>query len=584
MKYLGIILFAVAAFATANGLAKGPENGARSPKPQWMKNAVIYEANLRQGTKTRDLKGMQLQIPRLKDLGVDIIWLMPIHPISEKNRKGTLGSYYAVKDYKAVNPEFGTMEDLKEFVRTAHTHGIKVILDEVCNHTGCDNAWVTEHPEYYARNEKGEMFGPFDWTDTYKLDYSNPATRAAMIDVLKFWIREADIDGYRCDVAGEVPTDFWEEARPQLQAIKPVFMLAESSTPSLMRKAFDADYAWPMKDVFNAIAATKGVNKYAEEKKLNLPQMTAADIPALIKRQKTEYPRGSVHMNMITNHDLNSWEGTEFERFGPATGAFAVLSYTLPGMPMIYTGQEVGFDHAFAFFEHDSIQPDYTENEFTAFYRIMNALKHHNTALGTDERIENTNFISTYDPDVLTFTRQNGKDKIFVTVNLSNTVSPLSFGRREPYLVGLRDIFSGEEAALPKMLQPWQYIILSTPYDGMTPPPAISTEHTTSLSGSYRVKATTRDSGARLRELAHARSGHTPAYKATSETAAAAAATSDAYSVSSTNDVAASVGTSAGKSTAGFGGFNLAKPDTIRKPVKNIRKASAEPKFRHVSK
>ena len=177
---------------------------------------------------------------------------MPIHPISEKNRKGTLGSYYAVKDYKAVNPEFGTMEDLKEFVRTAHTHGIKVILDEVCNHTGCDNAWVTEHPEYYARNEKGEMFGPFDWTDTYKLDYSNPATRVAMIDVLKFWIREADIDGYRCDVAGEVPTDFWEEARPQLQAIKPVFMLAESSTPSLMSKAFDADYAWPMKDVFNA--------------------------------------------------------------------------------------------------------------------------------------------------------------------------------------------------------------------------------------------------------------------------------------------------------------------------------------------
>ena len=159
---------------------------ASSPRPDWMDQAVIYEANLRQGTSTRDLKGLQRELPRLRDLGVDIVWLMPIHPISEKNRKGTLGSYYAVKDYKGVNPEFGTFEDLKEFVSTAHNLGMKVILDEVCNHTGCDNAWVTEHPEYYARNEKGEMYGPFDWTDTYKLDYSNPATRAAMADALLF--------------------------------------------------------------------------------------------------------------------------------------------------------------------------------------------------------------------------------------------------------------------------------------------------------------------------------------------------------------------------------------------------------------
>ena len=427
-----------------------------------MENAVIYEANLRQGTASRDLKGLQRELPRLKDLGVDIVWLMPIHPISEKNRKGGLGSYYAVKDYKAVNPEFGTMEDFKEFVRTAHAHGMKVILDEVCNHTGCDNAWVTEHPEYYARNEKGEMFGPFDWTDTYKLDYSNPATRAAMIDALKFWIKEADIDGYRCDVAGEVPTDFWEEARPQLQAIKPVFMLAESSTPSLMRKAFDADYAWPMKDVFNAIAATKGVNKYAEEKKLNLPKMTAADIPALIERQKTEYPRGSVHMNMITNHDLNSWEGTEFERFGPATGTFAVLSYTLPGMPMLYTGQEVGFNHALEFFEQDPVQPDYTANEFTTFYEILNSLKHNNTALNANEPIERTNFIQSVDEDVLTFTRQNGKDKIVVIANLSDKSSRVHYLRREPYVVGLTNLFTGEAAALPKTLAPWQYVVFTS--------------------------------------------------------------------------------------------------------------------------
>lgn len=462
MRYIVCGLIMAAMMAASAGLAKTHKIGALSPKPKWMENAVIYEANLRQGTASHDLKGLQRELPRLKDLGVDIVWLMPIHPISEKNRKGGLGSYYAVKDYKAVNPEFGTMEDFKEFVRTAHAHGMKVILDEVCNHTGCDNAWVTEHPEYYARNEKGEMFGPFDWTDTYKLDYSNPATRAAMIDALKFWIKEADIDGYRCDVAGEVPTDFWEEARPQLQAIKPVFMLAESSTPSLMRKAFDADYAWPMKDVFNAIAATKGVNKYAEEKKLNLPKMTAADIPALIERQKTEYPRGSVHMNMITNHDLNSWEGTEFERFGPATGTFAVLSYTLPGMPMLYTGQEVGFNHAFEFFEQDPVQPDYTANEFTTFYEILNSLKHNNTALNANEPIERTNFIQSVDEDVLTFTRQNGKDKIVVIANLSDKSSRVHYLRREPYVVGLTNLFTGEAAALPKTLAPWQYVVFTS--------------------------------------------------------------------------------------------------------------------------
>ncbi len=229
-----------------------------------------------------------------------------------------------------------------------------------------------------------------------------------------------------------------------------------------MRKAFDADYAWPMKDVFNAIAATKGVNKYAEEKKLNLPKMTAADIPALIERQKTEYPRGSVHMNMITNHDLSSWEGTEFERFGPATGTFAVLSYTLPGMPMLYTGQEVGFNHAFEFFEQDPVQPDYTANEFTTFYEILNSLKHNNTALNANEPIERTNFIQSVDEDVLTFTRQNGKDKIVVIANLSDKSSRVHYLRREPYVVGLTNLFTGEAAALPKTLAPWQYVVFTS--------------------------------------------------------------------------------------------------------------------------
>lgn len=437
---------------------------AESPAPEWMNNAVIYEANLRQGTPTRDLKGLQLQLPRLKDLGVDIVWLMPIHPISEKERKGKLGSYYAVKDYKAVNPEFGDMQDLKEFVRTAHTYGIKVILDEVCNHTGADHAWVTEHPEYYALDKNGKMYGPYDWTDVYKLDYSNPATRAAMSDVLEFWVREADIDGYRCDVAGEVPTSFWNEVRPRLQAIKPVFMLAEASKPELLLKAFDADYAWPMKDVFNAIAATKGVNSWAMAKNEKRPKMNAQDIPALLERQKKEYPQGAVHVQMITNHDLNSWEGTEFDRYGAGTGAFAVLSYTLPGMPMLYTGQEVGFNHAFEFFDRDTVMPSTVNNEFTTFYERLNALRHTNKALAAHAPVANTYFTKALSEDILTMTRiAPDGDKVVVIVNLSNEPVKLDYGKNtKPVVKDLVNVFTGEPASLTAELKPWQYLLFST--------------------------------------------------------------------------------------------------------------------------
>ncbi len=466
MKFRNALALALAACCLIPAsAAKKQENlghvKAESPSPEWLESAVIYEANLRQGTPTRDLKGLQRQLPRLRDLGVDVVWLMPIHPISKAERKGTFGSYYAVQDYKEVNPEFGNLHDLQEFVRTAHAYGMKVILDEVCNHTGADNAWVTEHPDWYARNEKGEMYGPYDWTDVYKLDYTNPETRAAMIDALSFWITEADIDGYRCDVAGEVQTDFWEEARPKLQALKPVMMLAEASKPELLVKAFDIDYAWPMKDVFNAIAATKGVNEWAAKKGEKRPAMTAQDIPALLEKQKKEYPEGAVHMNMITNHDLNSWEGTEFDRFGPATGAFAVLSYTLPGAPMMYTGQETGFNHAFEFFEQDSIQPSLDNNEFTVFYETLNSLKHHKKALRTKAPIK---FIKTSNPDVLVFTRtaEDNSDTVSVIVNLSNEEVEFKLDPENVIdVAGAIDYFGAGPAVIPGRLKPWQYVVIT---------------------------------------------------------------------------------------------------------------------------
>lgn len=436
---------------------------AEAPAPDWMANAVIYEANLRQGTPERNLKGLQKELPRLRDLGVNIIWLMPIHPISEKERKGELGSYYAVKDYKAVNPEFGTMEDFKEFVKAAHDLGLKVILDEVCNHTGADNVWVTEHPEYYAKDRKGKMISPYDWTDVYQLDYSNKGTREAMTDALKFWIQEADIDGYRCDVAGMVPTDYWEEVVPQLRAIKPIFMLAEADKPELLEKAFNADYAWPMKDVFNAIAATQGVNKYALENNKQYPVTVASAIFDLLDRQAKEYPAGSIHMNMVTNHDLNSWEGTEFERYGKGLEAFAILSYTLPGMPMMYTGQEVGFDHPFEFFVQDKNIPNYKKNSFTEFYQRLNALKATHSALNAGNPEGEMIQYPVLNQHVIAFSRTAPGDQVVVVTNLSGDEQMLTIPDEAPNLDNMIDYFTGAPAQMPVILEPWETFVFVTP-------------------------------------------------------------------------------------------------------------------------
>ena len=453
---------AAALIASAALLPSLPAMGA-VPAPDWINNAVIYEANLRQGTPERNLKGLQKELPRLKDLGVDIVWLMPIHPISEKNRKGELGSYYAVKDYKAVNPEFGTFEDLKEFVEVAHNNGIKVILDEVCNHTGADNAWVTEHPEYYAKDADGNFISPFDWTDVYKLDYSNPATRAAMTDALKFWVEEADIDGYRMDVAFQVPTDYWEEVIPQLRAIKPVFMLAEASEPSLLVNAFNADYAWPMKDVFNAIAFTQGVNEYAVKEGKTYEPTAATAIFDLLNKQEKEYPAGAIHMNMVTNHDLNSWEGTEFERYGNGLHAFAILSYTLPGMPMMYTGQEVGFNHPFEFFVQDPVIPDYTSNDFTTFYEMLNALKETHQALNVNNPLGEMTQYPAVSQNIAAFSRTAPGDNVTVIANLSSQRDQLTFPDLSPNLDGMINYFTGAPAQLPEQLEPWQTLVFVTP-------------------------------------------------------------------------------------------------------------------------
>ena len=434
--------------------------------PEWSRDAVIYEVNLRQYTPTGKVADFAKELPRLKELGVDILWFMPIHPISEKNRKGELGSYYAVKDYKGFNPEYGTIDEFKAMVDQAHKLGMKVILDWVPNHTGCDNAWVTEHPEWFSRNEQGEMYGPFDWTDVYELNYDNREMRAAMVDAFKFWLTEIGVDGFRCDVAMEVPTDFWNETRPQLQAVKPdLFMLAEASVPELHIDAFNMGYNWPMKDLFSEIAATAGQYTFKKEGEpmKTFPIKHAVAIDSLLADQAANYPSDTYLMNMITNHDLNSWEGTEFDRLGNLNQAFAVLSYTLPGMPLIYTGQETGMNRAFEFFKKDEAPAWEPHNEYFTFYQTLNNLKHSNKALRAGDQGGKMLRYPTMSNDVYVFSREAQGDKVVVMVNLGAKTADVTYTGTAPAQATNINIFTGKAENHPNSLAPGEYRVFINP-------------------------------------------------------------------------------------------------------------------------
>ncbi|MFO7723570.1 MAG: alpha-amylase family glycosyl hydrolase [Bacteroidales bacterium] len=305
MKYSNLsILALIAVLMTACNINKNKEETMNEGRGHevWSKDAVIYEVNIRQYTEEGTFNAFLPHIPRLKEMGVDILWLMPVHPVGVLNRKGSLGSYYAVRDYRGVNPEFGTMDDLKNLVQQAHALGMKVILDWVANHTAWDHVWTETNPEYFEKDKKGGFISPYDWTDVIALDYSNDAMRDSMIEALKFWVRVADVDGYRCDVAGMVPTDFWDDARKALEEIKPVFMLAEDEdNPDLLREAFDMNYTWKVHHLMTRIV--KG-------------ESPASEFWTHFAWNDSVFNPGVYRMNFITNHDENSWNGTEFERMG----------------------------------------------------------------------------------------------------------------------------------------------------------------------------------------------------------------------------------------------------------------------------
>ncbi len=392
-KTLFIILSAILAFSCC-----------QVPEQQPLENSVVYEMNVRQYTPEGTFAAAQQQLPRLKELGIDIIWLMPIHPIGVKERKGSLGSYYAISDYMEINPEFGTMEDFENFLAEAHRLGLRVVLDCVANHTSPDAKWINEQPaDWYMRDSLGNTVVNYDWTDIAELNYDNPDVRAAMADQMRFWM-EKGIDGFRCDMACEVPYEFWQETIADFRAGYPgMYMLAEGQDPRLHTiSGFDASYAWEMHHVLNAIA--KG------EK--NVPELLAQ-----IERDAELFPADAIRLLFTSNHDENSWAGTEFERMGDAVKVMAVLTFTLPnGQPLIYTGQEMGRNKRFEYFEKDPI-PAWEENEYTDFYKELIRIRHDNPALAAGGKGGKFEVVSAED-STLVFTRTLPDNKVTVKVEL----------------------------------------------------------------------------------------------------------------------------------------------------------------------
>jgi glycosidase len=456
IKFLPFLLIPVTVFIS--GCESQPEKVVNnepvtlSKNPEWAKDAVIYEVNTRQFTEEGTFAAFASHLPRLKELGVDILWFMPIHPIGEENRKGSLGSYYSIKDYTAVNPEFGSMADFKALVELAHEMGFKVILDWVANHTAFDHEWVTTHPQWYNRDENGEIVSPYDWTDVADLNYNdNPELWDAMIGEMKFWVSEANIDGFRCDVAGMVPVEFWDRARKELDEIKPVFMLAEDEgVPELTKYAFGANYGWEVHHIFNKMA--KGEN-------------TIDDLWAYLKKNDSIFEPDVFRMTFTSNHDENSWNGTVFERLGDGAKAFAVLTYTIPGFPLIYNGQEAGLDKRLEFFEKDQIDWESPNaEEFSALYTKLNKAKSENPALwnaGHGGKIEK---IDINVPDkVLAFSREKDDNKVSVYINMTAEPQNVIVTNKWDYGT-FTDLISGSELLIRGTtafeIPAWGYYVL----------------------------------------------------------------------------------------------------------------------------
>jgi glycosidase len=380
-----------------------------------IKDSVIYEVNIRQYSESGTFEDFTKDIHKLKDLGVKIIWLMPIHPISETKRKGTLGSYYSISNYKEINPEFGNKDDFDKLISEAHKNEMYVILDWVANHTGWDHHWIKTNPEYYTKNSEGEITDPINpstgeswgWTDVADLNFDNMDMQEEMIKAMEYWVKEHNIDGYRLDAAHSCPPSFWRKSIERVNGIKKVIMLAESDGYHTggfeLIELFDMSYNWSGHHVLN--------NIYKKENNSN-------DLKENILRNIKDYSSEHILMNFTSNHDENTWAGTVFDRYGNGAKTFAALTYFLPGIPLIYNGQEYGLEKRLEFFEKDFIPKK--ESEFFDFYKNLNKLKKENNLLDIDPKIR-FEIIETKNPEIVCFKRSKAEDTIYFIGNLSES-------------------------------------------------------------------------------------------------------------------------------------------------------------------
>ena len=421
--------------------------------PEWSYSAILYEMNIRQFTTEGTFRAASERLPFLRSIGVDAIWLMPIYPIGEEDRKGSLGSYYSIRDYKGVNPEFGSEADLRDFITKAHALGMKILFDWVANHTARDARWISECPvDWYERDSEGRAKVPWDWSDTAKLNYANREVWRGQIDAMRYWVEQFGIDGFRCDMAMLVPIEFWQEASAELHSIKSdIFMLAEAEEDNLFEGAFNMSYQWNIHHIMCDIA--KGARR-------------VWDLRNAMHAERQRYPREAMRLSFTSNHDENSWSGSEQSRFGRALEVMTAMTFLMPStMPLIYTGQEVGYDHSFAFFDRDPIPEElYKEGYATELYRRLADLKHSQRALDSGERGGDVIEIENNAKDcMMTFVREVEGSRVVAIVNLSPYTIHADF-RTGIYAGKYRDAISGERVILDEHVErdiaPWHYQIL----------------------------------------------------------------------------------------------------------------------------
>jgi cyclomaltodextrinase / maltogenic alpha-amylase / neopullulanase len=443
MKIKSSLLFLICFFIGISA----QESSKVYTSPEWSYNKTIYEANIRQFSEEGTFNAFREYVPELKKMGIGIVWLMPVHPIGIENRKGTLGSYYSVKDYLDVNPEFGTKEDFKALVDEIHNNDMYVIIDWVANHTSWDNPLTETNPEWYTRDSLGNFVPPVaDWSDVIDLNYDNPELHEYMTDALLYWVKEFDIDGYRCDVAEMVPLEFWKNARKSLDAVKPVFMLAEGEHSDL-HEAFDMTYSWEIFNIMKDIARGR---------------KTTADIYSYLEEERKRYPSDAFRMRFTTNHDENSWNGTEEELFGKGAETFSASTVIIPGMPLLYSGQEAGLNKRLEFFEKDVIE--WKEDTLRSVYTSLFNLKQGNEALYNGEKGgEYIPILTTDTTKVFSLIRRGDKESVFAIFNFSGEERSVKV--QHNLLEGsYKELFSEKELSLRETaefnLMPWEYQIL----------------------------------------------------------------------------------------------------------------------------